>query len=343
MKVDIEKLRKKRKWTGRELGLALMANTLNDIKFHNQEHTPLFSQEEFAKMEKTIKTDEDEQVYSVYRSLYSSILDAYNTGLSLYQQFYNGYSNLTNTIDELKKTESIRERLSQFPILLTKKQYDAIQSKVMKTYKVTLDSNKMNALVLEMATQELQEQANNEELFFNGIAIIETENKEHLDKNGYYQFHDPLQDVISITSLARNTKAIERIRLWKYNLIYNAMAYFYAYNAMLRILEKVYDIENLASIASLDTFVLENEVKKLNMSLISLHDTMVCGTDAIKEKKRKDLHAVFNALDIESLKPREEDLEKVRQTVEKLEFTTPAAANLKYLDDFLSFLSRELV
>ncbi|MFI3272856.1 MAG: hypothetical protein R3Y11_12280 [Pseudomonadota bacterium] len=343
MKIDINKLRKKRKWTGQEVGLALMANTLNDIRYHNQEHAPLFSQEEFAKMEKTLKTEKDEQVYSVYRSLYSSILDAYNTGLSLYQQFYNGHSNLMNTLSELKHIEHTRTELALMPVLLTKKQYADFRVKALEVGgDGAVAEDEITKRIFSIAMNYVHESLHDDEVMYNGIAVVELENTTLVDGNGYYKAVDPLRHFMSLKSLASDTKAQESIQLWQHNLIYNAMAYFYAYNVMIGILERVYNIENLASIARLETFDIENEVKKFNMSLLSLHDN-VSGTDEIKKRKHNYIQSIFTKLEIEPLKPTQENVEKVRQTVEKLGFTTPAAANLKYLDDFLSFLSKELV
>ena len=88
---SIKSLLSKKGWTGEEVGKALIASLLNDIRYQGQEHELLFTQADFDKMESSLSTDRDYLAYGVYRDIYSSIVDTYNRGQGLYQQFYNGY------------------------------------------------------------------------------------------------------------------------------------------------------------------------------------------------------------------------------------------------------------
>jgi len=92
---QIKSLLSKKGWTGEEVGKLLIASMLNDIKQQGQgENTPLFSQADFEKMESSLNSDFDYLSYGVYRELYSSIIDSFNRGQGLCQQFYNGFSRL---------------------------------------------------------------------------------------------------------------------------------------------------------------------------------------------------------------------------------------------------------
>ena len=78
--MNIDKLLKKRGWTGEEVGKALIASLLNDIRYQGQEHELLFTQADFDKMESSLSTDRDYLASGVYRDIYSSIVDTYNRG-----------------------------------------------------------------------------------------------------------------------------------------------------------------------------------------------------------------------------------------------------------------------
>ena len=81
-KYQLDKLLKKKGWTGKEVGQLLIASMLNDIKQQGQgEKTPLFSQADFEKMESSLNSDFDYLSYGVYRELYSSIIDSFNSCL----------------------------------------------------------------------------------------------------------------------------------------------------------------------------------------------------------------------------------------------------------------------
>ena len=108
-KYQLDKLLKKKGWTGKEVGQLLIASLLNDIKQLGQgEKTPLFSQADFEKMESSLNSDFDYLSYGVYRELYSSILDSFNIGQGLCQQFYNGFSRLYLMLREVQIADKVQ-------------------------------------------------------------------------------------------------------------------------------------------------------------------------------------------------------------------------------------------
>ena len=109
---QLKNLLKKKGWTGKEVGQLLIASMLNDIKQQGQgEKTPLFSQSDFEKMESSLTSDRDYISYGVYRDLYSSIIDSFNRGQGLYQQFYNGFSRLFTELREVENADNAQKSI----------------------------------------------------------------------------------------------------------------------------------------------------------------------------------------------------------------------------------------
>ena len=88
MATDIKRLLNKKGWTGEEVGKALIASMLNDIKNQGKPYQPLFTQADFEKMESSLSTERDYLAYGVYRDIYSSVIDSFNRGQGLYQSAF---------------------------------------------------------------------------------------------------------------------------------------------------------------------------------------------------------------------------------------------------------------
>lgn len=130
MAKNIDSLLKKKGWTGEEVGKALIASTIHDVKHKSdQDYKPLFSQADFDKMESSLNPDKDYLTYGVYRDLYSSIIDAYNRGQGLFQQFYNGYSRYSNTMAMCQQSDEALKRSDEYPLIMTQCQYDRYKVK----------------------------------------------------------------------------------------------------------------------------------------------------------------------------------------------------------------------
>lgn len=133
-KYQLDKLLKKKGWTGKEVGQLLIASMLNDIKQQGQgENTPLFSQSDFEKMESSLNSDFDYLSYGVYRDLYSSIIDSFNRGQGLYQQFYNGFSRLFSELREVQTADNAQKANDDTPLIMTESQYKRLEAEAVKT------------------------------------------------------------------------------------------------------------------------------------------------------------------------------------------------------------------
>ena len=135
-KYQLDKLLKKKGWTGKEVGQLLIASMLNDIKQLGQgEKTPLFSQADFEKMESSLNSDFDYLSYGVYRELYSSIIDSYNRGQGLCQQFYNGFSRLFSVLREVQIADNVQKAYDDTPLIMTESQYKRLEAEAVQTLK----------------------------------------------------------------------------------------------------------------------------------------------------------------------------------------------------------------
>ena len=135
-KNQLKNLLKKKGWTGEEVGKLLIASMLNDIKQQGQQDKePLFSQSDFEQMESSLTSDRDYLTYGVYRDLYSSIIDSFNRGQGLYQQFYNGFSRLYLMLREVQIADNVQKAYDDTPLIMTESQYKRLEAEAVQTLK----------------------------------------------------------------------------------------------------------------------------------------------------------------------------------------------------------------
>ena len=109
---NINRLLKKKGWTGEEVGKLLIASMLNDIKQQGQaEKTPLFSQKDFENMESSLTSDYDYLTYGVYRDLYSSIIDSFNRGKGFTSNFLTAFHAFLQTLEKHRTQITHRKAL----------------------------------------------------------------------------------------------------------------------------------------------------------------------------------------------------------------------------------------
>ena len=137
---NISSLLKKKGWTGKEVGKLLFSSLINDIKNHGDDKKILFSQSEFEKIESSLKNDKDIIVYNVYRALYLSIIDSFNRGQGLYQQFYNGFNRLFLEFREIQNTDKANSLMDNTPVILTENQYNRLRKKAEENLRSNYES-----------------------------------------------------------------------------------------------------------------------------------------------------------------------------------------------------------
>ena len=140
-KNQLKNLLKKKGWTGEEVGKLLIASMLNDIKQQGQQNKePLFSQSDFEQMESSLTSDRDYLTYGVYRDLYSSIIDSFNRGQGLYQQFFNGFFRLFAKFREVENADNAQKSIDNTPLIMTESQYKRLEAEAVKTLSGYKDS-----------------------------------------------------------------------------------------------------------------------------------------------------------------------------------------------------------
>lgn len=157
---NIKSLLSKKGWTGEEVGKALIASLLNDIRYQGQEHEQLFTQADFDKMESSLSTDRDYLAYGVYRDIYSSIIDTYNRGQGLYQQFYNGYYRYLMHLQGAMKADHALKEAENYPLIMTEEQYRKAEQDTLERKKDYGES--FYSLVFSMLNYFLNALANGE-------------------------------------------------------------------------------------------------------------------------------------------------------------------------------------
>ena len=125
----LKSLLNKKGWTGEEVGRALIASLIHDIKNKSagKDSKPLFTQTEFERMESSLTSQFDYTSYGVFRDIYNSIVDYFNKGQGLYQQFYNGFYRYLLTLEQVKGADKALSDMERYPLIMTQGQYNRIQ------------------------------------------------------------------------------------------------------------------------------------------------------------------------------------------------------------------------
>lgn len=128
MALNINRLLNKKTWTGKEIGKALIASFAHDIKNKgNQDAKPLFTQEDFNRMTRSLTTENQIAAYLVYENMYSGCIDSFNRGESYTQQFYHGYYRLLIELQRVMQADDALKAVEEYPLILSKSQYERIQ------------------------------------------------------------------------------------------------------------------------------------------------------------------------------------------------------------------------
>lgn len=121
---SINRLLKKRKWTGKDVGKTFIACLMHDLKnIDKDESTPLISQTEFSRLESSLETEKDFITYRVYIALHDAIREYYNKANSMMQQIYHGFYREYNLLSNSMLAEGEITRNKLEPIILTFEQY----------------------------------------------------------------------------------------------------------------------------------------------------------------------------------------------------------------------------
>lgn len=124
--LNIDRLLKKKGWTGEELGRLELANTLNMFSQSLQgiqEPVPIVSKADFRKMLDTITDPIEGRIYNGYISIHEWFSTAYTYATANEQQAHLNFNELMITITNAITAESVYKYVSELPLIMTEKQY----------------------------------------------------------------------------------------------------------------------------------------------------------------------------------------------------------------------------
>lgn len=121
---DIEKLLRKRKPSGAELGLLEIANFAHQWKHHGEPDVkPLYNEAKFQKMLDRISGTEDERIYMAYISIHKWLVNIGGVATAHGITLDSSISMLNSMIAEAVAHEAVYSYISSLPAIMTPAQY----------------------------------------------------------------------------------------------------------------------------------------------------------------------------------------------------------------------------
>lgn len=342
MASSITELLHKRSWSGEEVGKALLSSIIHDINHGSEPNfNPLFSQADFEKMERSLKTEQKRSIYGVYKNIFQALIDSYSRGQGLCQQFWHGYHRYKNTLDLCRKTDNIIKHTQNLPLIISKTQYNRLKTKAKDALKAQknapIEPKEQDIIDQFIAESALKNPKAADYMAFNGIAILQNSKPDLLDENGEYIQESMFGLENTLDNLFADGKTKAELTMLGDKFFKPAMRYFYAFNALMGIIGPIYDIEDLETI-KINTKNFELQLKNLNREIYSFYKE-VSGNLAQIGRKRAMIKDLFEPVDIEDLKPKKAAIEQVKQNISELGFSPEARQKLKSFDDFIFLLS----
>lgn len=130
--LNIDKLLKKKGWTGSELGRLEVITTLQGYSQAKQgkEPQPAVSRSDFQKMLSTIQDPIEESIYNGYIAIHKWLADKATLALAHEQQAQLQYNKLVQVLSNAITAEDIYKYISELPVIMTEKQYkDLVESR----------------------------------------------------------------------------------------------------------------------------------------------------------------------------------------------------------------------
>lgn len=125
MAKTLKEILKQKKWTPRDLGLAVLYNLEKDLTHPEENYPPLFSQSELNKMVNTIG-EEGRAELEVYDLLNHTFANNRNLIKAYLQQALHGYYKYATCITELSREESDFNAKTAPPLIITQEHYDQL-------------------------------------------------------------------------------------------------------------------------------------------------------------------------------------------------------------------------
>lgn len=125
--LNIDRLLKKKGWTGAELGKLELANTAlaykKAVEADNPEQEPAISRADFEKMLSTLKDPTEGRVYNGYISIHNWISNTMQVAIAQNQQAQLQFDKLWSFIQNAITAEDLYSYIEELPLIMTEKQY----------------------------------------------------------------------------------------------------------------------------------------------------------------------------------------------------------------------------
>lgn len=125
--LNIDRILKKKGWTGAELGKLELANTAlaykKAVKADNPEQEPAISRADFEKMLSTLKDPTEGRVYNGYISIHNWISNTMQIAIAQNQQAQLQFDKLWSFIQNAITAEDLYSYIEELPLIMTEKQY----------------------------------------------------------------------------------------------------------------------------------------------------------------------------------------------------------------------------
>lgn len=125
--LNINRLLKKKGWTGAELGKLELANTAlaykKAVEADNPEQEPVISREDFRKMLNTLTDPVEGRVYNGYVSIHNWISTTMQIAIAQNQQAQLQFDKLWSFIENAITAEDLYSYIEELPLIMTEKQY----------------------------------------------------------------------------------------------------------------------------------------------------------------------------------------------------------------------------
>ena len=129
----IKKLLSKTKWTGKEVGQALIAGLFNDLAATKSKEAAaarkeLFSQADLSRMERSLSSPEDNATYSVYQSLFHGILNQHLRRVHLQTLLEWASDRFARETVNLRNAGAYRELVRNMPMIVTAEKHAELEA-----------------------------------------------------------------------------------------------------------------------------------------------------------------------------------------------------------------------
>lgn len=172
-----------------------------------------------------------------------------------------------------------------------------------------------------------------------GVAIIKdpvpyeiAKNGDFIEGNGIARFtKETLNDV---SYFMEYPEEMEKIKGCFTELVYPTLTFLQAYNTLVEILAKVYDLPEIKDALKVDESLFTIKLETYNKLIYVLYRN-VYGTDAMEKAKRAFIRKNFPEIDPDDFKPSKEAIKQVTEQLTNLEFSENAKLYLHCLDLFM--------